>query len=177
LSSIFADLASKSTERGYEFLVIGAHALNAHGYARTTADLDLLARATERAGWKEIMASLGYKLDHEHSSFSQFSTTDEKGWPIDIMFVNERSFAGMIAESFENPSEKEKFRVPSFEHVVALKLHALKHSHPGRHFKDLLDIVNLVEVKKVDMYSEPFRKLCEKYGPSNALDQIIAASG
>jgi hypothetical protein len=176
LSSIFADLELKARERGYQFLVIGAHALNSHGYARTTSDLDLLARAAERPGWKEIMASLGYKLDHEQSAFSQFSTTQEKGWPIDIMFVNERSFDGMFAESLENPSEKEKFRVPSFEHLAALKLHALKYSHPGRHFKDLLDIVNLVEVKKVDIYSEPFRKLCEKYGPPNALEQIIAAS-
>jgi len=41
----FKDLLSEFSEKGVEFLIIGAHALAAHGHVRATKDLDVWVRA------------------------------------------------------------------------------------------------------------------------------------
>ena len=47
----FTDMLSALSATGAEFLVVGAHALAAHGHPRATGDLDLWVRATpENAG-------------------------------------------------------------------------------------------------------------------------------
>lgn len=42
----FRDLLSEFASHGVEFLVIGAHALAAHGHVRATKDLDVWVRAS-----------------------------------------------------------------------------------------------------------------------------------
>ncbi len=42
----FVDIARAFVDCGVEFLVVGAYALAAHGFPRTTGDIDLLVRPT-----------------------------------------------------------------------------------------------------------------------------------
>lgn len=42
----FLDMLSALSEAGAEFLVVGAHAMAAHGYPRATGDLDIWVRPT-----------------------------------------------------------------------------------------------------------------------------------
>lgn len=44
----FADLIRAMTRAGVEFLIVGAHALAAHGVVRSTGDLDVLVRPTNK---------------------------------------------------------------------------------------------------------------------------------
>jgi hypothetical protein len=46
LNPDFHDMLSALCEEGAEFLVVGAYALAAHGYARATGDIDIRIRAT-----------------------------------------------------------------------------------------------------------------------------------
>ena len=43
----FRDMLSALNEAGAEFILVGAHALAAHGYVRATGDLDIWVRADE----------------------------------------------------------------------------------------------------------------------------------
>ena len=53
----FAEMLSAFSEAGAEFLVIGAHALAAHGIVRATGDLDIWARPT-RENAERVMRAL-----------------------------------------------------------------------------------------------------------------------
>jgi len=44
MNSDFSDLLSTFTAHGVEYLVVGAHALAAHGHVRATKDLDVWVR-------------------------------------------------------------------------------------------------------------------------------------
>lgn len=168
-------LNQKAYQRQLEFLVVGGHAVSAHGFSRQTGDLDLLVREEDRSAWREIFISLGYKMFYEHSSFMQFSPPELGTWPLDLMFVDNATFSGMLTESLKVTFGDSTARIPSVEHLLALKLHALKQGQPHRIFKDLSDIINLVLIKKIDVHTDQFRQLCEKYGNIGIYEKISDA--
>lgn len=53
----FRDLLAAFNARGVEFLIVGAHALAAHGLVRATKDLDVWVRP-EAANAKRVLAAL-----------------------------------------------------------------------------------------------------------------------
>jgi ABC-type cobalamin transport system permease subunit len=54
----FKDLFAELNAHGVEFLVVGAHALAAHGYVRATKDLDVWVRA-DRENASRVVRALG----------------------------------------------------------------------------------------------------------------------
>jgi len=61
----FAEMLAALSAAGAEFLIVGAHALAAHGRPRATGDLDLWIRATPenaRRVWRALLA-FGAPLD------------------------------------------------------------------------------------------------------------------
>jgi hypothetical protein len=161
---IFQSLADVSRERVLEFLVIGGHAVNAYGYSRETADLDLLIRKAQRDSWLAWFQSLGYSIFHDGENFLQLVPPPEARWPVDLMLVNDESFAAMLAASRPIEQEPARPRIPSVDHLIALKLHALKHTRIHRFLKDFQDVIGLIESQKIDPDSEKLKQLFEKYG-------------
>jgi hypothetical protein len=53
--SLFAKLNEAAAGRGLAFLVIGGHAVIAHGFQRGTEDADILACKDERALWLQAL--------------------------------------------------------------------------------------------------------------------------
>jgi predicted nucleotidyltransferase len=82
---------------------------------------------------------------------------------------------------FEHGREVEMYGarllIPALEHLIALKLHALKNSHAGRFLKDFLDVENLVRVNNIDLRSETVRGLFLKYGNAELYEKISRACG
>jgi hypothetical protein len=172
---ILATLNRKSLERGLQFMVVGGLAVSAHGYERQTGDIDLLVKRDHRDAWAAIFAGLGYKIFHEQDTFMQFSSPQDTGWPVDLMFVNEQTFLKMFAGSVEQTMKGAVVRIPSVEHLIALKIHALKYTNPRRQLKDLLDVASLIELNNIDINGKEFSVLCERYGNEKIRAQIIAA--
>ena len=56
MSPDFKDLLSAFNAHGVEYLVVGAHALAAHGYVRATGDLDVWVRPESDNGHRVIKA-------------------------------------------------------------------------------------------------------------------------
>ena len=65
--------------------------------------------------------------------------------------------------------------IPTLEHLLALKLHARKHTHAGRYLKDFLDVQNLVRINKIDLRSEKVRQMFLKYGTMELYEKISRA--
>lgn len=169
-------LATKAKENGLQFIVIGGHAVNAYGERRQTGDLDILVREGNRHLWENIMKSMGYILFHRHRSFLQFRPPNPEVWPIDIMLVDDRTFDGLFAESEEvNFGGTHSVKIPSIEHLIALKLNVLKQVGKPRELKDLADIVALVKIGRLEVKNHKFRLLCEKYGTIGIYEKIVDA--
>jgi hypothetical protein len=75
LNQDFLDMLSALSAAGAEFLVVGAHALAAHGYVRATGDLDIWVRPTNENAervWQAVVHS--FRAPHRHLTRDDFCT-------------------------------------------------------------------------------------------------------
>lgn len=87
----YLNLISLFNEEGVEYVVLGGHAVIAHGYLRTTGDIDIFVRPSDENATRLLRALYRYGYrdgEFEHRDFTQtpnylsFSRYDE--W-IDLM--------------------------------------------------------------------------------------------
>ena len=161
----FHTLRQVSEDRDLPFLLIGGHAVNLFGYSRDTHDIDLLIRRSQREAWQKIVIESGYQIYREENTFLQFTPTRAPAaWPLDFMLVNDSTFEKLYAASVEKMEKGVNFRVPTVEHLIALKLHVLKQDLKHRTIKDFQDVQGLVEHNKVDLNSASMRGIFEQHG-------------
>ena len=157
------------------FLVIGGHAVIAHGYSRNTVDLDLLVPKADRTTWAEAVPAIGYTSFHTHESFEQFRSAN-RDIDLDLMFVSEATFAGVHGASREVSFGSVAARIPSLQHLIALKLHVLKQGIEHRILGDLDDVIQLVLVNGVDLDQAEWKQIFEKYGNQEFYEKVRRAS-
>jgi len=172
---LFQTIAEETRKRELQFLVIGGLAVNLHGYSRDSADLDLLIHRDAREHWLSLFSILGYTVFQEKGAFIQLSPPKQGDWPVDLMMVREPTFRPMLEHGKEVAMFGARMLIPTLEHLIALKLHALKHTHEGRFLKDFLDVENLVRVNKVDLASDSIRQLFLKYGNVELYEKVSRA--
>ena len=88
---VLEGIASFAQREGLEFLVIGGHAMNAHGYARPTGDLDLLVPDSKRDIWIGQMDKVGSASPHrqpfapscKYRGYSRTSIPEPRAGPIE----------------------------------------------------------------------------------------------
>ena len=161
--------------RGLRYLVIGGHAVNAYGIARETADVDLLVNRDDRDAWLNFFGCMAYRVFHDGGNFLQLSPPKEGAWPVDLMLVQKPTFEKMEAESRHVALLNTTVAIPKVEHLIALKLHALKHTRLHRFLKDFLDVVNLIECAKLDATSDEIKALFEKHGTKDLYEKVLRA--
>src|SRR5712671_5267439 len=115
-------LSRKSRDAGLRFLVIGGHAVIAHGHPRFTKDMDLLICKLDREKWISVLGELGFALWRDGGIFLQFQAPADDEWPIDLMLVNTETFTKLVAQSCEATISTVPVRIPSLEHLLALKI-------------------------------------------------------
>jgi hypothetical protein len=128
---LFHNLNERARTQGLPFLVIGGLAVNWYGYSRETADLDLLISLDARDAWLTLFSELGYSHFSGGGAFVQLSPPTGGEWPVDLMLVREPTFRPMLDEAKEVEIYGERLLVPALNHLLALKLHALKHTQNG----------------------------------------------
>jgi hypothetical protein len=170
-----ATLTSRTAKDELLFLLAGGHAVIAHGYPRSTFDLDLIVRRTDREAWLRVARDLGYQLHLEGRAFVQFNAPEAESFPLDLMLVNDTTFSQMHAESLPAPAGGQGLRVVSLLHLLALKCHAVRHGHAGRIVKDAEDVIQLVQINRLDPDSETVQKLFEKHGTREFYEKVKRA--
>ena len=96
----------------------------------------------------------------------QMKSDQERAWPLDFMLVSKETFTAMLADCIPAIVQNVSVKIPSIRHLIALKLHVLKQGLQHRVSKDMDDVINLVQINKVDVFSSDFKALCERYGNS-----------
>jgi hypothetical protein len=173
--NIVQSIQSAAAQRQLRFVVVGGFAVIEHGYARLTLDFDLLVQREARERWHALMSDVGYKAVQEKETFDQYAVREGIGWPVDLMLVNEATFQGIWAASKPVSIQDAPVQLVSLEHLLSLKLHALKHTHLGRFFKDFDDVVHLVAANSVDLRSPAIRDLFLRYGNADLYGKICRA--
>lgn len=156
------------------FIVIGGFAVIAHGYQRTTMDLDLLIRRAHADQWTDLLKRIGYDLDYAHQTFARYKSSQHID--LDVMYVNDATFDGMFVAAVPTQFDGVPVKVPSFEHLLALKLHVSKQELRHRRLYDWDDIVNLIVQNKIDMREPRWRAVFEKYGTLDLYEKVKRAT-
>jgi predicted nucleotidyltransferase len=170
--NLFETIDSETRKRHLQFLIIGGLAINQYGFSRETADLDLLVCVDDRAKWFELFATFGYGIFNDGGNFVQFSPPEQSAWPVDLMLVQQKTFKPMCDAGREVDFYGVAARIPSLEHLLALKLHALKNARLHRFLKDFLDVENLIRINQIDIGSENMRQLFLRYGTIELYEKI-----
>jgi hypothetical protein len=153
------------------FLVIGGFAVIAHGYARSTTDLDFLVRRAQQHEWQAQLAEHGYRIVHQQNTFAQFAS--EQSMNVDLMFVNDETFDKMWKASEVKIVKGKEARFPTLEHLIALKLHVCKQNIPHRILRDMDDVLTLINLNGVDLRKDNWRELFKKYGTIELYEKIL----
>lgn len=167
-------LAACSKNPDLPFLVIGGHAVIAHGYPRTTFDVDLLIRRAQSGSWTKQLIDFGYRLEGQELTFARFSPPPG-GLDLDLMLVDDATFTGMWQTAQTTNLLGIKVKIPGLDHLLALKLHVLKQNQRHRIVKDLDDIIRLVLANGLNVETEHYQKLFAKYGNLELLEKVRAA--
>lgn len=133
-----------------DYAVIGAIALNQHGYRRFTEDIDLLLTKEGLEQFREKLVGLGYRPAFAGAK-KKFRTTEENV-PVEIITSGEFPVDGKPKPvRFPDPNEFsveiEGVKTISLEKLIELKLTS-GISAPDR-LKDLADVQELIKIKNL----------------------------
>jgi hypothetical protein len=172
---LLEQLRGITTTRRLAFLLIGGHAVNVHGYSRMTEDVDILVRGEELEEWKAALLEIGYGAVEEHGAFCQFNCADAKTGRLDLMLVNNSTFEKLQARARQVQYLGKEIAVVAVEHLIALKLHALKQELPHRAIKDFLDVVELIRANHLDLKSAEMQEIFVRYATPDLARRIRIA--
>lgn len=154
------------TAGGWRSAVVGGVALAACGHQRMTLDLDIV---TESGAQDTLVSSLeaeGYVTLYRSSGFSNHRHPHREWGRVDFIYVHgetaERLFDGVRILS--GPSGR-PVRVPRPEHLIAMKVHAMKNA-PERTWQEMADIGYLLTLTGTDR-----REAREYFVKANLLDR------
>lgn len=171
--NIFSTIDEKAKASDLDYLIIGGHAVNAHGYFRTTLDVDLLVSEEQLADWKELLANLGFVWGHQSPAFVQYAEPpDSDLFPVDLMVVNAATFSKLNAKAVSRSFGDTLARVPRCLDLIALKLHALRSADRASDGKDLQDVVALARLGGLQLSDPEFSAIIEKHATAETSDEI-----
>ena len=146
----FAGIEAALGAAGIRLAVVGGVALAAYGHPRTTLDLDLITDGGAQERVVALMESLGFQTLYRSAGYSNHLHQDAVHGRVDFVYVRgatrDQVFDGV--RRLPGPAGRE-LPVPSPEHLVAMKLHAIQNS-PERLWQDMADIGFLVRLDGVD---------------------------
>lgn len=153
------------------FLVIGAHAVGAHGHQRFTHDVDFLVPKSDQTEWVARATGAGLTMFALTDTFAQFrQKSDEDGF--DLMFVKNETFEKLWGESVQKAFGSGLAQVPALDHLLALKLHALKQAQPHRTSKDAEDVQMLIRRNNLDISQPKYEQLFLKFATRDIYETI-----
>ncbi|MDI6731822.1 MAG: nucleotidyl transferase AbiEii/AbiGii toxin family protein [Candidatus Margulisbacteria bacterium] len=172
--SIFHLIAAASKAENVSCVIIGGFAINYYKVTRQTADVDFLITKEDFKKLLVLLEKAGYEEDYSQTVFTRLRSNDQASlMDVDFMFVDKATLLGIIKDGEKVKLAGQSFVVPSLNHLLALKLHSLKHNLQIRINKDIPDIIELARVNNIDVKGSTFRELCEKYGTKKIYSMII----
>jgi hypothetical protein len=160
--------------RGVPVVLIGGMALPAFDVVRQTVDMDCLLVDTQAGALNAVLTDAGYEERQRTQGFVQYVSPSVYHTDVDVMLVDEGTFAKIVARSHPLDVGRAIMRVPCAAHMIMLKLHAMK-NNPKREFKDMGDIVEILRNCPQQVPDDELRAMCEQRGPVGVYRRITEA--
>lgn len=144
-------------------MLIGGYAVMAHGFVRTTGDIDFLIQKSRACDWQIFLEDLKFTVQFSGPTFLQFNPPPGEKLPVDLMFVDNDIFDQMLSMAASVEADGILASVVSLPHLFALKCHAFQ-SRPQRAMKDIEDLVQLTKINKLDLNEPAMRAILIKHG-------------
>lgn len=157
-------------EKDSPYAVIGGIAIASYGLLRTTRDLDFVVDGSIQDPLIEFMESRGYRTLYRSSGYSNHSHAETRWGDVDFVYIRgETSQKVFAARRWEPGPGDRQIPVPKPEHLIAMKLQALKND-PERELQDMADIRYLLTLRGVDR--QEIRDYFDRQGMTNRFDEI-----
>ena len=124
-------------------ILIGGFAMNYYRVTRQTVDVDFLITSDDFKKMLILLEKEGYEQDYIKETFIRLKNNAKNSMDIDFMFVDETTLDKIIKDGKKIDIADCEFIIPSIGHLIALKLHSIKHNRIIE-VKDLPDIVSLI---------------------------------
>jgi hypothetical protein len=149
-------------------VLVGGVAVNQHGISRQTFDIDFVIPDTEEVPLAEALQRAGFRTMHRTENFHRFRPPHPDGFIADFLFLDRCTFDQMwdLGEDVELAGCR--FRVAAPEHLIRMKLHALRFGRADRMDKDLGDVLQLMRKCGWTPETPAFREACLKHGTEEA---------
>ncbi|MFH1783014.1 MAG: nucleotidyl transferase AbiEii/AbiGii toxin family protein [Candidatus Omnitrophota bacterium] len=167
---LFSDIFAKGN---VDCVLIGGFAVNYYKVSRQTADVDFLITKEDFEKILNLLVKEGFRKDYEEAVFARLLGEGPYLMDVDFMFVDKDTLGKIIKDGKDISIAKQKFIVPSLNHLIALKLHAIKYNPGIREYRDLPDIVQLIKINKVNIKDTEFKDLCLKYGTAELYNKLL----
>jgi len=158
---------------GANALIVGGLAVARHGYARATADIDLLMASDRSPELVRQLRDSGYTNIVRRDVVTRLCRPDG-AWVVDVLPADEVTFSTMWRRAETVILAECDFRIPAVEDLIAMKIFALTHDGESRGEKDLADIAQLAALHRVDA-DTTLRELCRRYGTDAVYERIRGA--
>jgi hypothetical protein len=163
-------IAGFMESEGAPLAVAGAFALHAYGLSRATVDIDFVAEAEVRERLVTFLESIGYETLHSSPGYSNHLHPDARLGRVDFIYVSgETARRVFAAREVTLRFGQRVLRVPRAEHLIAMKVHAMKND-PSRSLQEMADIRYLLQVPGVDQ--EEIRSYFAKADMLDKYDEI-----
>jgi len=171
-SKAFHLVAKASKKSAVPCILIGGFAINFYKVTRNTLDVDFLTTKDDFEKIKSALIEAGYAENFATDVAIRMSGKTG-AVDIDFMIVDEATRSKIIETGKVVEVVGEKLIIPSVEHLIALKLHAIKNNFKNRMLKDLPDVIKLIKVNNIAFKSSDFKSLCMKYGNEEIYKNIL----
>jgi hypothetical protein len=154
-------------------VLIGGFALHFYGVDRQTMDVDFLVSSEDFAKLEGHLTGGGYRLGEKSNIFARFIPSEKPKLMVDFLFAETKTVERIKADGKIVDISGRQFVVPSAQHMVALKLHAIR-QNPARKAMDLADITALIQHAPEALRRATIQTLCGTHGTPELFDEILS---
>jgi hypothetical protein len=144
LRSVLIEMHEALREADIEHALIGGLALAAHGAARATVDLDLLAEAERADDVDRLTRERGYTCLHRSPHVANYASSEPARGRVDFLFARHAHGRAMLARAAPREILGRQIRVVDASDLIGLKVQASSND-PSRRHLDLADIARLLD--------------------------------
>ena len=150
LRSVLLEIHGALRSAAIEHALIGGLALAAHGAARATSDLDLLADGDRAGDVDRILREHGFECLLRNDFVANYAAATRERGRVDILFASRERGRAILARAAVHVVLGERIRVVDASDLIGLKVQSSSND-PSRRDADLADIRRLLRYGDVDL--------------------------
>jgi len=172
LRSVLLEIHNAFNEVDIDFALIGGLALAAHGAARATVDLDLLADGARSDDIDGLLRTRGYDCLHRTENVATYVSELAERGRVDILFASRAYGRAMLRRARFHEILGASIAVVDASDLIGLKVQSSSND-TSRLRRDLADIERLLRTADLDL--DRIREYFAIFDREKELDALLAA--